>query len=393
MATRKTRKKTTRRSNSNIQSAQRTATERRLERTKAAKEKQAKANETKLEPVTKTGAAGETRLEPVGGPLANRGRGVDQEAVAARDSVAGKSMLGAANKITGLAIDMQRRNPAQQQKRALADTSLYGNAGGKNAAARLAALMDAADKTRRANLTKTNSAVYLGPKIANAKIRNKGPERFDEGGADTTQAGPVGDDIRSKDELLAWLTDERVFNQIKKRMNDAGIDAQSYDDVAKLWTSILKQAADTYSTTGKKVTPWALISLRGKTMVGGRPANKTTVSSSIEEMDPAQARLMFEKSAADFLGRSATSAEIDDFISKAQMIAKQNPNITTTTTQYGIDGEPVSQQSASRGGADVVAARAQVAAMDMAKQDEEYGAFQAAGPMFGWLTDALQSPV
>jgi hypothetical protein len=329
---------------------------------------------------------------PVGGPLANRGKGIDQNEIAARDNTAGKSMSETANKITGLAIDMRHKNPPTPGQKALADTSLYGGSN-KTAASRLSALVDAADKTRRAQLAKTGSAVYMGAKIANAKIRNKGPERFGEDGGTTTQEGPVGDDVRSKDELMSWLADETVFNQIKKRMQSAGLDVQSYDDVAKLWKSVLDQAAATYSTVGKKVTPWALLSLRGKQTVNGKPASKTTVSSSIEEMDPAQARLILEKSASDFLGRSAKPDEIDDFISKAQMIAKQNPNVTKTTTQYGFDGEPVSQASTSSGGADVVAARAQVAADDAAKQDEEYGAFQAAGTIFPWLTDALAAPV
>lgn len=304
---------------------------------------------------------------------------------------AAKGLSQAANKIAGLASGLMETH--QAQTRALADASLYGNNSDKNRAAKLTALMDAQDKTRVAQLTKTGNAVYMGAKVTNAKVRTRGPERVGEDGSTTTQIGPVGDDIVTKDELMSWLADETNFNKIKTAANKAGIDVQTYDDVSKIWASVVNQAAATYSTTGKKVTPWALLQLRGKTMLGGKPASKTTTSTSIDEMDPAVAKGMIRNAAANMLGRDPTKAEMEDFIAKAQTIAQANPQVTTTKTNYGFDGSPTDQTSSSTGGGDAVTAQAQEAAMTQAKQSEDYTSYQAAGVYMPWLMDALASPI
>lgn len=386
--------------NSNIQLAQKATTDARKTRAdqtakKAEQGKQAPPSAPAVDPKLAAAQAAtdprntlskntlEQHLKP-GQSIAGKGNTNDATA-------AFKAAVPAANKIAGLASGLMETH--QASTRALADASLWGNNSDKNRAAKLTALMSAQDKTRVAQLTKTGNAVYMGPKVANAKVRTRGPERVGEDGSDTTTIGPVGDNIVTKDELMSWLADEANFNKIKAAANKAGIDVATYDDVSKLWSSVVNQAAATYSTTGKKVTPWALLQLRGKTMVGGKPASKTTTSTSIDEMDPAVAKGMIRTAASQMLGRDPTKAEMEDFIAKAQTIAKANPNITTTTTNYGFDGNPTDQSSVSKGGGDAVTAQAQEAAMAQAKQSEDYTSYQGAGVIFPWLAEAIASPV
>lgn len=376
MATRKR----TRRSNSKIGDAQKSAFERREERRK--KQDEAIAAQKKLEDAgaPKTGALGPTQLKPRS-PNITRMQGSDESAPGAQ------GINEAFSKISGLVTDL-KAEAAVQRRSALANTKLYGGTSDKAIKERLAGLKDAADEQRRKGLRKTGSAVYLGKrKITTGHAAGPDGLRFGQ------TADYEADNIVDKSQLIAWLTDGDHVTKIQAQAQEAGLDVQSYDDVAKLWRSVVEQAAEAYSLTGKRVTPMELIALRGKSAVGGRPASRTTTSTSIEEMDPAQARLMFEKAAQEHLGRRATKAEIDDFIAKAQTIATSNPNVTTTTTQYGFDGEAESQSSFSRGGADAVAAQSQVAANDMAMEDEEYGAYQAAGFYMPELFRALGSPV
>lgn len=274
----------------------------------------------------------------------------------------------------------------------LADPSLYG----KQQAARastIARLKEAADAQKFQQLAEKDQAVYMGPGAA--MMRRSGPQRMDENGSDIETVA-AGDNIQKLDDLMGWLADPQKVAQIKQMANQAGLNVQSFDDIQKLWTSVVTQAAQTYSRTKQKVTPMALIALRGK-YVGpdGNMQNKVTTSTQIDEMDPATARSTFEQAAASLLGRAPTEHELQDFISKAQQIAKENPSIATTTSKVGFDGnvEEGTQQTVTRGGADVVKAKAEQAATDQAKQSEDYGAYQAAGTYFPLLFDALRSPV
>jgi hypothetical protein len=404
VATRRKKKPTTKRSNSNIQSAQRAAVQRRLDRDEKRQASQAgkpdvkpPAGKTVIDPRTGLPVSAPNGQSTPGDPV---GRGANLAAQGRSDgggkpdTPTFKGGSEAANKIAGLGSGIMQSRQQEQaaRNRKLANPALYG-ASDKDRAAKLTERMNALNSVRNKQWADQGQAVWMGPKIANARVRNRGRQRMDDSGSDTHLIGPVGDNIVTKDELMSWLADEANFNKIKTAANKAGIAVESYDDVAKVWKSVVDQAAATYSTTGKKVTPWTLLQLRGKTMKNGKPAARTTVSTSIDEMDPAEAKGMIRNAAAQMLGRDPTKEEIEDFISKAQTIAKANPNVTTTTTQYGFDGEAVSQSSYSRGGGDAVTAQAQESAIEQAKQSEDYTAYQAAGVYMPWLMDALASPI
>jgi hypothetical protein len=383
----KTAKKTAKKpaSNSKIAESQKAATDSLKAQSDAEKARLARLAALAKDPKNPT-------LEPkTNTPMASAGKGIDQGSIAARDSQAGKNMSDAAQKIVGLAQPLVAQ--AQTEKRAISNPALYGKPA-KDRAANLTARITAQQQAMSAANKAKGNAVYMGVETKKVKLPTIGPGRYDDSGSRTEDATTSAEMITSKDELLSWLTDEAKVAQIKAAANKAGIDVQTYDDIAKLWSSVVSTAASSYSLTGKKVTPWSILTLRGKYMgLDGKPADKVTTSTSIDEMDPAQARLMFEQTATQALGRSATKQEIDDFIAKAQTIAKQNPGVTTTTSKMGFDGNITDQTSRTTGGADVVSAKAQLAAQDQAKQSEDYAAYQAAGNYFPMLFDALSSPV
>lgn len=399
MAARKTAKKTARRrTNSKIQDAQKSTFERREQDKKRREEAIAKEQAAKKRTGTSTGPLGNTQMGPAqpGTTRMQRSESKESSSSAALKNIQNidpNSLAEANEKIAGIAAAV-RASAIAQKKRTLADSKMYGISD-RNIQARLAALKNAQDETRQRALKEKGNAVYMGQ--VDSKIRNRLPgDGGDfEGGQYRIPEKVAIDNVVGKDDLLAWLSDPKKVEYIKTMAQKAGLDVESYEDIGKLWESVVKQAAQTFSVTGKKVTPWALMQLRGKYAVGGRMQDKVTTSTSIEEMDPAQARLMFEETTSKFLGRAPTKAEIDDFIAKAQTIAKANPRISTTTSRVGFDGEieQGSQMTVSRGGQEVVNAQSELAARDMAKDSEEYGSFQAAGTYMPLLFEALQSPV
>ena len=406
MATRKrTAKKTTKRSNSNVAAAQQ-ATRSNRARQEAAKRARAGGTAPTEDPNRKA-----PPKESVDPKLKAAQEATDPRRLLTKSTLeqnhkpgeklnsseeAFKAATQEAQKIAGLGagiMDRQRQEAAAAsagKKSLLANPALFGGPSQQTLGARISALQNEQIAIKNKKLRDAGGAVFLGTKKQQIRREIRGGDF--EGGQNRTPESVDVDDIRSSDELMSWLADEKTFNQIRDAAKKSGIDVQSYDDVAKIWESVVKQAAATYSTTGKKVTPWALLQLRGKSMVNGRPAAKTTTSSNIEEMDPAQAKVMLKNSLSQMLGRDPRQDEIDDFISKAQMIAKANPNVTTTTTQYDVAGDPTSQSSVSKGGSDVVSAKAQLEAEAMAKDAPDYKDFQAAGVYMPWFNEALASP-
>jgi hypothetical protein len=395
------RKRTTKRSprqeNSNITAAQKATQQKRQADDKKAKD--AKSESARIARLQAYAKQNGTKLEPRSGPMATSGAGIPQDKIAERD--VGTEASKAAYKIAGLAMGLRKENEAKAaaENAKPLTTGLkpgtnpgdYGQVNDKAISNRLVALRNEQVAKETRQLKTKGNAVFMGSKKQVIRKEIRGGEF--EGGQNRTPESIDIDDIRSADELMSWLADEKTFNQIRDAAKKSGIDVQSYDDVAKIWESVVKQAAATYSTTGKKVTPWALLQLRGKSMVNGKPAAKTTTSTSIDEMDPAQAKVMIKNSLQQMLGRDPRQDEIDDFISKAQTIARQNPNVTTTTTQFDVAGDPVSQSSVSKGGGDVVTAKAQLAAEAAAEDAPDYAQYQAAGVYAPWMFEALSSPI
>lgn len=380
-------------SNSKITEAQKAASEKRIERQDTLRglaasqnSQQAKTGYSVLDgPTSKVKGANPTAPKPSPEKVISKG---DPGYTIPLDRTKASKQPGDADAPSGLLAGLSMDMPVKQPS-AITDPALYGSSN-KNRAAKIAQLMNAVTETQTKNLRDKGNAVWMGPK--QIQIRTSGPQRIDPetGKSTTTEQG--GDDIYSKDQLMGWLADEAKVAQIKAAANKAGLDVETYDDVAKLWASVLDTASTAYSMNGQKVTPWAMIALRGKFAgANGRPKERVTTTTNIDEMAPETARQMFEQTVSQALGRGATKAEIDDFIAKAQTIAHNNPSVTKSVSQIGFDGNVESTVNTTTGGG--VQDKVQSAAMDQARQSEDYAAYQAAGNYFPMLFDALKSPV
>lgn len=303
-----------------------------------------------------------------------------------------QSLAEAGQQIAGLAAPLIAKAQADRRNDPLTSTGLYGGPP-KDRAKRLTEAITAQNQANTSKAKEKGQAVWMGPVKGRVKQRVVG-DMPDEPGMDT-YVETAGEQILTKTELLSWLTDDTKVQQIIQVAQKAGLAVETYEDAAKLWSSVVDMAASSYSLANKQVTPWALIQLRGKYAgADGKMRPKVSVNTNIDEMDPATARLMFEQTAQQALGRAPTKAEVDDFIAKAQTIARQNPVVTTTTSQVGFDGKADTQNSTSvTKGQGAAQAKAQLSAMDQAKQSEDYASYQAAGVYFPSLFEALQSPV
>lgn len=384
----KPRKKTTRRpvKNSRVQEAQKAASERRIEadslRGQTGAERARISESNKSDADNRKLLAAQAAVDP-------RAKRPPISTQYEKPMAKGPSSQG--QQIAGLALSFGL--PSQKAAlAALADPSLYG-VNPANRQARLDQLRNAADQTRTAQLKQKQQAVYMGP--GQITQFNQGNKIDPETGKRTTTT-PAGDDIQSYDDLMGWLSDPAKVEQIRAAAFKVGLKPVAYEDIAKLWQSVVKQAADSFSKTGQRVTPWALLALRGKYAgPDGQMQDKITTSTQVDEVDPATARGMITQTAQNMLGRDPTKAEVDDFIAKAQMIAKNNPTITTTRMKTGFDGaaEVGTSQTTTKGGGQAVNDQSQMAAKDMAQQSDDYGAYQAAGTYFPLLFQALNSPV
>lgn len=278
---------------------------------------------------------------------------------------------------------------AQPEKRALANPANYGKTG----AARLKEARMASEDLRIKKLKKQGKAlVYMGDIIA-PKVKARYDEDFaqTESDAKAAEGQSIGDNIVEAQNLRGWLYDESRYNDIVKRARAVGLNPQSFDDVEKLWDKALERASLAFAT-GQKVTPWAILGMMGKNSQGGK-STRTTTDVAIDEMDPATARRMVQNAAKELLGKDPSEAQVDDFIARAQLVARSNPRVTKTTSQLGFDGAIESQSSITTGGGQAVSDQAALEAEEMMKADPEYGEIQASTTYMNALMDAINSPV
>lgn len=151
--------------------------------------------------------------------------------------------------------------------------------------------------------------------------------------------------------------------------------------LAKVWAQYV-QAAAGYQAAGKDMTPWSVMFMD---QWGREEAKKqgmapkgpvTTTQRQANLSTGADARAIFLQASKSLLGRDPTDAEASRFFTSLNAMERENPNVTTTTTSYNAEGDISSQESTSSGG--VSAAAKDVLAMDQAKANPEYGAYQAA---------------
>lgn len=188
-------------------------------------------------------------------------------------------------------------------------------------------------------------------------------------------------------EYYTW--DQKTKDKFLAHVELAGFDTRGMKDaqLAALWGSYVQQAASYYAQ-GRTVTPWDIMTKDGQQREAylNTPRTVTQKSTQYDLSTEGDARAIFYTAAQQLLGRDPTKSEVSSFQKALNAMERQNPTVTTTTSNY-VGDTLQSQESTSQGG--VKEGARQMQAMDTAKAKPEYGAYQAATTYFDAMMEML----
>jgi hypothetical protein len=117
---------------------------------------------------------------------------------------------------------------------------------------------------------------------------------------------------------------------------------------------------------------------------------RTQRTESINLSDPASAKNLANYVLSKALGREALPSEFAQYREALNAYEKQNPQVSTTTATYE-EGIQTDQKTVTKGGA--TSAGAEQTLTDLAREEDDYAEYQAAGPIWNSMLAALASPV
>lgn len=191
-----------------------------------------------------------------------------------------------------------------------------------------------------------------------------------------------------------YLWDEEELDEAMKKMQDAGLDVKSFDDVNAVWQGLVERAAKTYtfSKGDKKVTPWDVLDLVKReeaTGLGEDPENFTQVSTSksVQDISEGEAWATLQNNLSRMLGRDPSDQEVRDFTHRMNNLAARNPAISKTISTYKdgrLTNSKTTEVDSGFGAEDMM-----MNSYQDAQADPEYGAFQAASTYYNAAVSAL----
>lgn len=183
-------------------------------------------------------------------------------------------------------------------------------------------------------------------------------------------------------------------------------DMGDYGTLQKMWFSMAEEAGNLWTTGKKAVGIWdAPRFLSGASWLGeseaqrlrdtaraatGFTGSRTSVSKTVNLTDPETARALVNQVLSKALGREANADEVREFGSALSAYESANPSVSTTTQQFE-DGVGTDVSTSTTGG--TTGLGSEQVLTDKARMSPEYGAFQAAAPLFNALMSAIASPV
>jgi hypothetical protein len=247
------------------------------------------------------------------------------------------------------------------------------------------------------------------------------------------------DDIKSVAEAMAmFYEDDFDLNRLGELAEKYGLKAETLDDLADVWESAVQYSARKYAS-GSKVTPWDMIPLmagawRGDGSLADRSralaealneprtitqtahtAGRRIVETAtqVDISNPEQSRALVQNVLPQALGRWATGAELEEFVGSLNAYQRENPTVTTRTTDVApetrtqtttesADGTSQTSETSVQGGESntstttqqgATAEGAQQLLMEQAMESPDYGAYQAATTYMDALLGALAAPV
>ncbi len=199
--------------------------------------------------------------------------------------------------------------------------------------------------------------------------------------------------LEVSNEYFMW--DERKKEEFRSRIKMAGLDPTRLSDtqLAGIWRGYVEQAAQ-YRANGTNRTPDEVIGydmiahermrleeIEKKAQQG--PVTTTSIQQSTDMSTKLDAKALLYTAARTLLGRAPSESETGNFFAALNAEEAANPTRTTTvsTTTPGTDAEGMqidqqqTQTQTTEGG--VSADAKSMLAMDAAKANPEYGAYQA----------------
>jgi hypothetical protein len=224
---------------------------------------------------------------------------------------------------------------------------------------------------------------------------------------DTPQGLREGNDATAAGELTKaqtvtralnqpYLWDEEELDSAMKRMQDAGLDVKSFDDVNSVWESLVERAAKTFTISEgeKKVTPWDVLDLieREDEVANGSAIDDenfthTSTSKSIQDISEGEAWATLQSNLSRMLGRDPSDQEVRDFTHRMNGLAARNPSISRTVSTYK-DGR-LSNSTTREVDSGFTADDMAMTSYEDAQANPEYGAFQAATTYYNSAVSAL----
>lgn len=201
---------------------------------------------------------------------------------------------------------------------------------------------------------------------------------------------------------------------------DEAVKGSTQIEARNAYIMLLETASDYFMNTNNPVTPEQVLRssiayrLRGtgikwdgnlnafdggvKAGIGkdaAEPFSQTTTYKSVDVLNPKNAKGMVRSVLQSEMGRDPTQAEYEDFISALMAAERQNPDVTTTTSNYGVDDQGqnylASQTSSTKQGINEEGL-AQMA-VEKARRQPGWAEWQAMGTYAPALYSALGSAV
>ena len=190
-----------------------------------------------------------------------------------------------------------------------------------------------------------------------------------------------------------WSKDQQDAFRAKMAMVDSSYLTATDAQLAAAWggTGGLVAQAAAYLAAGQKVTPWDILSKDISSNAGGKGKFGTTQTrniSTVQLTSAADANAIFMSAAQSLLGRAPTADELTAFRNNLHGLEQANPTQQTIEEQFNPQGFMIDKNVLKSSGG-VNAGAQQNLALQQAKANPEYGAYQAATTYMGALQELL----
>lgn len=222
-----------------------------------------------------------------------------------------------------------------------------------------------------------------------------GGRSFDLGVPTGTVEKSGGDKILTAAQAadLPYLWDQDKITKSMERMQAAGIEVKTFDDMVSVWQGLVSRASKSYTLSDgeKQLTPWDVLDLyKSETgeedSSGAYTGTRTSTSRSVNELTEGQSWSVLQGTLQKMLGRDPSDQELRNFTYKMSQAAARNPSVTKTISHYK-DGYLTGSNSHTSGGFTMDDAMEK--AYDRAQNNPDYAEYQSATTYFNAALSAL----